>query len=206
MITMDITTHLILAEHATGQLAQAAGAVNGDAATILRTVSGIIGYHADRITQIIDYGPEGVELPRYSVPRPEGTSADVAEVDGDQLAGNLVPRILAIAKGRPMLRDALRIPGRQPGDWGEWCDLLAVMDSAWAWTIPDLLTSAANRITARAYAAAGQPAPRPRAMMPSPDGSRAAWYCPICGHALDAAMDRCLCGAPGSALAFYPSW
>lgn len=194
------------------QAAIAAGKIDCEAGMALRTASGIIGFHADRLTQILAFWPENaIEFAEVPVQCtiPLFTSTDDAGIDNGVLDGSLIWKLDEYVSGRcpifgKLVKPATELPVEQEQEFN---DIMDAIDHAFAWAVPDLLISARNHVSARLHLIAGLKVPPFTKLREKP--AVALYLCPTCGQAMQdiAEMSKCgCCKAPVSALESYPRW
>lgn len=191
------------------QAALAAGKVDHEAGAALRTASGIAGFHADRLIQLLATWPENsVKMGKVSdqCVIPFFMSIDDAVIDNGVLGGSLTWKLDTYLGGRcPIFGKLVELTVEFQRE--EFDGIVAAIDHAFAWAVPDLMISARNHIAAKLHLIAGLKIPPITPLREKP--AVPLYLCPTCGQALQdvAEMTRCeCCQAPISVLQYYPRW
>lgn len=147
MIAGTFLNFLILSEHAYGQAAVATNTISVSASRIIRQISAICGWHADRLGEIEKFRG-GIKLMDCDLPVPFITSTDEIELDdeGNPVHLSLLAKLRALAQLRPDARDFLEFDSEGGLSEAEYDNFIDAVNLTLFWTIPDQIRVACNTI------------------------------------------------------------
>lgn len=147
MIAGTFLDFLILSEHSYGQAAVSTNAISASASRIIRQVSAICGWHADKLGEIEKFRG-GIKLLDCDLPVPFITSTDEVELDGEGLPTHLslLAKIRALAQLRPDAGDFLEFDSEGNLSEAEYDDFINNVNLTLFWTIPDQIRVACNTV------------------------------------------------------------
>lgn len=147
MIAKTFLDFLILSEHSYGQAAVAISPISVSASRIVRQISAICGWHADKLGEIEKFRG-GIKLLDCDLPVPFITSTDEVELDSECLPTHLslLAKLRALAQLRPDAGEYLEFDSESELSEAEYDDFINAVNLTLFWTIPDQIRVACNTI------------------------------------------------------------